>query len=86
MQSTLTANATFEIASDGSHNPTTHNATFGWVISLDKQLIAKGCGPAPADPDMSNPFRAEAYGVASAMAFLNIFIQHFRLNITHYAW
>jgi hypothetical protein len=39
-----------EIASDGGHDPESGIATYGWVVSADKQLIAKGRGPAQAHP------------------------------------
>jgi hypothetical protein len=42
--------ARVDIASDGGHDPETGISTFGWVVAVNKLLIAKGRGPAQVHP------------------------------------
>jgi hypothetical protein len=45
--------AHIDIASDGGHDPKTGISTFGWAVSVNKLLIAKGRGPAQAHPRLA---------------------------------
>jgi hypothetical protein len=58
-----------EIASDGGFNPSTGISSFGWVVAMNKTLIAMGRGPAAAHPDLAESFRAEGYGLAAVSWF-----------------
>jgi hypothetical protein len=76
----------FEIASDGGHDPESGISTYGWIVLIDKQPIAKGRGPAAAHPTMAESFRAEGFGIASAGAFLQTLIRHFAVQVQHFNW
>jgi hypothetical protein len=82
----LSKPAIIDTATDGSHEPTTGKLTYGWVVAVNEQLIAQGQGPAEAHPDMSESFRAEAYGLASATAFLKLVVEHNRINPQNHRW
>lgn len=86
LQNSVLQSARFDIATDGSHDPSTRIAAFGWAISVNSELLAKGQGPAPAHSDMSNPFRAEAYGVAAALAFLEALSKYLQLDPRSHNW
>lgn len=43
---------------------------FGWVIALDKDIIATCQGSVKGRKDQMSSFRTEAVGMASAMFFL----------------
>jgi hypothetical protein len=75
-----------EIASDGGHDPSTGKSSFGWVISANKQLLAKGRGPAQAHPLLAESFRAEGYGIASALVFVNNLCSQFNISPEHHRW
>jgi hypothetical protein len=79
-------NALFEIASDGGHDPQTGISTFGWVVTMDRQILAKGRGPVEAHPELAESFRAEGYGLASAGIFIKSFINKFNVNANHHSW
>jgi ribonuclease HI len=76
----------FEVATDGGFDPTSGVSTYGWVISLDKQVVAMGRGPAAAHPRLAESFRAEGFGIASAASFLKILIQNFNINTNDFTW
>jgi hypothetical protein len=76
----------FEAATDGGFDPTSGVSTYGWVISLDKQVVAMGRGPAAAHPRLAESFRAEGFGIASAASFLQILIQNFNINTNDFTW
>jgi hypothetical protein len=78
--------ALIDTATDGGHDPNTGILTYGWVISVNETIIAKGRGPAEAHPSMAESFRAEAYGLASATAFLKLLIQHFQISTQEHRW
>lgn len=86
MRQTLLYPSNFEISSDGSHATATRIASYGWTVSLNRQLLAKGKGPVPAHPDMANPFRAETYGVAAVLAFLNVMQLHYCIDPKEHNW
>lgn len=44
----LRNSATFDVVTDGSYNRTSGISSYGWVITLNKTIIAKGQGPVPA--------------------------------------
>jgi hypothetical protein len=75
-----------ELASDGGHEPKSGISTYGWVLSLNRTLIAMGRGPAAAHPDLAESFRAEGYGLASVTRFIQILIQHFQINPSDHTW
>jgi hypothetical protein len=68
-----------DTATDGSFDAQYGIMAYGWVIAVNERVIAKGKGPAEAHPDLAEPFRAKAYGLASASAFIQLIIQHFSL-------
>jgi hypothetical protein len=79
-------NACFEIASDGGHNPQTGISTFGWVVTMDRQILAKGRGPVDVHPELAESFRAEGYGLASAGVFIKSLINKFNVNANRHSW
>lgn len=78
--------ALIDTATDGGHDPNSGSLTYGWVIAMNENIIAKGRGPAEAHPTMSESFRAEAYGLASATAFICLLIQHFQITASDHRW
>jgi hypothetical protein len=82
----LTQPSTFDIATDGSHDQASGKLAYGWVIALNKLVIASGQGPAMAHPDLAESFRVESYGLASAAAFLNFLVQTMLLDPTTHKW
>jgi hypothetical protein len=50
-------------------------------MAINKVIIAEGKGPAEGHPDLVESFRAKAYGLASAMAFVKLLVQHLEANI-----
>jgi hypothetical protein len=59
------------LASDGGAIP--GRASYGWIIQIGEHQIAKGKGPTfGSDP---RSFRAEGYGMASAMLYLQLLQQ-----------
>ena len=67
----LSQNQPLRLASDGGAFP--GRASFGWVIQLGNTRIARGKGPAYGDDPRS--FRAEGYGMASALVYLSLLLQ-----------
>jgi hypothetical protein len=59
-----------DIASDGSHDQERGMITYGWVMAINEEIIAEGSGPAEGHSSLVESFRAEAYGLASAAAFI----------------
>jgi hypothetical protein len=76
----------FEIASDGGHDPISGISTFGWVMSVNNSLIAKGQGPVEAHPQLAESFRAEGYGLASAGLFIQNLIKKFNIQMGNHSW
>jgi hypothetical protein len=60
------------IASNSGAIPS--RTSFGWIIQLGTTQIAKGKGPAHGDDPRL--FRAEGYGMASALLYLRLLQQH----------
>jgi hypothetical protein len=52
-----------EVASDGGFDTATGISSYGWLIALNRVLVAKGRGPAEAHPDFGESFRSEGYGL-----------------------
>jgi hypothetical protein len=77
---TLSTTAIIDTATDGSHDPSSGKLSYGWVVAANEQIIAKGRRPAEAHPDMAEAFRAEAYGLASASAFLRLLVEPIQLD------
>jgi hypothetical protein len=75
-----------EIASDGGHDPESGISTYGWVVSADKQLIAKGRGPAQAHPLLAESFRSEGYGLTSALIFVHNLVKTFHILPQEHRW
>jgi hypothetical protein len=78
--------AHIEIASDGGHDPKTGISTFGWAVAVDKLLIAKGRGPEQAHPQLAESFRAEGYGLSSALIFIHNLTSSFNISPTAHQW
>jgi hypothetical protein len=74
--------AYIDIASDGGHEPTSGISTFGWVVAVNKLPIAKGRGAAEAHPLLAESFRAEGYGLSSALTFIHNLAKQFNLTLT----
>jgi ribonuclease HI len=86
IQQIITPNSKFETATDGGHDPTTGISTYGWVAAINKQIIAKGNGPAQAHPSMAESFRAEGYGLTSACLFITNLIRKFNIQQNQHSW
>jgi hypothetical protein len=66
------------LASDGGAIP--GHASFGWIIQIGTTKIAKAKGPVHGvDP---RSFRAEGYGMASALLYLRLLKDHFEFTRT----
>jgi hypothetical protein len=86
MQQIFTETTNAEIASDGGHDPTSGKSSFGWVISANKQLLAKGRGPAQSHPLLAESFRAEGYSIASALIFVHNLSNQLNISPDHHKW
>jgi hypothetical protein len=69
-----------DVATDGSYDQGSGKMSFGWVISMDQTVIATGSGPVESHPNLAEPFRAEAYGIAAAVAFIKQMIAFFKIQ------
>jgi hypothetical protein len=65
-----------QIASDGGAIP--GRASHGWILQIGTTKIAKGKGPTFGDDPRS--FRAEGYGMASALLYLRLLQQEFNIK------
>jgi hypothetical protein len=72
----LQAKQIIRIASDGGAIP--GRASYGWIIQIGATPIVKGKGPAHGDDPRS--FRAEGYGMASALVYLRLLQQHLEFH------
>jgi hypothetical protein len=81
-----TKSSVIDIASDGSHDQVRGIITYGWVIAVNEVVIAEGKGPAEGHPLLVESFRAEAYGLASAAAFLKVMMNQIRLHKEKIKW
>jgi hypothetical protein len=86
IQQVLTGSAMIDIATDGSHDISRGIITYGWVVAINEQVIAKGRGPGEGHPQLVESFRAEAYGLASSTAFLKLMIRHFQIKSKDKKW
>jgi hypothetical protein len=77
---------TIEIASDGGFNPSTGISSFGWVVAMNKTLVAMGRGPAAAHPDLAESFRAEGYVLAAVSWFLTVLAAHYKIDKQKHTW
>jgi ribonuclease HI len=75
-----------ETASEGGFNPNTGISSFGWVVAVNKTLIAMGRGPVAAHPELAESFRAEGYGLAAALIFLSSLTKHLKIDKQKYSW
>jgi hypothetical protein len=79
--------ATFiDMATDGSYDSVSGISSYGWVVTLNDEVLAKGRGPAEGHPDMAEPIRAETYGLAAGAMFFNIIIQQCDINTEDHVW
>jgi hypothetical protein len=82
----LSSQTTFEIASDGGYDPLSGISSFGWVISMNRSLLAKGRGPAESHPDLAESFRSEGYGLESVSRFIIEMVDHFKISPDDHTW
>jgi hypothetical protein len=75
-----------EVASDGGFDPGTGISTYGWVVAINQDLIAKGRGPTEAHPDLAESFRSKGYGLASVLAFLLASILFLNIPVKGHTW
>jgi hypothetical protein len=78
--------AHIEIPSDGGHDPQSGISTFGWAVAVDNLLIAKGRGPAQAHSRLAESFRAEGYGLSSALLFIQNLTSAFNISPPAHEW
>jgi hypothetical protein len=52
----LTGTPNIQAASDGGHDPESGISTFGWTVAINKEIIARGRGPAQGHPDIAESF------------------------------
>jgi hypothetical protein len=75
-----------DVATDGSYDQGSGKMSYGWVISMDQTVIASASGPAESHPNLAEPFRAEAYGLAAAAAFIDQMTAFFKINPKDHIW
>jgi hypothetical protein len=76
MEQCLMRQESLYIASDSGAIP--GRASFGWIIQIGNSVITKGKGPTYGDDPHS--FRAEGYGMASALVFTSLLHQQFEFT------
>jgi ribonuclease HI len=86
IQQHLLQPSTFDIATDGSYNKNNGIASYGWAIAMNTTVIAKAQGPVAAHPNLSTPFRAEVYGIASALEFIRLMFDHYNDDCFRHKW
>jgi hypothetical protein len=79
LATTLAEKAPVWLASDGGAVP--GRGSYGWVLRVGQRIIARGKGPAHG-PDPRS-FRAEGYGMASGLLFLQLLVQHYHIDWTN---
>jgi hypothetical protein len=82
----ITHNSIFEAASDGGFDPKTGISSFGWIMAINKQIIARGRGAAQAHPRLAESFRAEGYGLTSVLLFIRNIINKFNVRPKEHTW
>jgi hypothetical protein len=83
---TLSQETIIDIASDGSHDQSSGNLAYGWVMAINGTIIAKGQGRVSCPRVMSGSFRSEAYGIAAAAQFTVTMVNYFKLNPAEHKW
>jgi hypothetical protein len=78
--------STFEAALDGGFNPNTGISSYGWIMAINKQIIAQGRGAAQAHPKLAESFRVEGYGLTSVLLFICNLINKFNLRPKEHTW
>jgi hypothetical protein len=78
--------SSFEIASNGGFNLVTGISSYGWVIALNKILVAQGRGPTEAHPDLAESFRSKGYGLASVAAFIMAMVTFLPIQTKKHRW
>ena len=68
------------ITSDGGAKDGT--ASFGWLLSINHDILVRIRGPAEGHPDLMQPFRSEGYGSLSVAAFIHAVYEYFDIAIT----
>jgi hypothetical protein len=76
IETCLAAKQIICIASDGGAIP--GRASYGWIIQIGQTPIAKGKGPTYGDNPRS--FRAEGYGMASALLYFCLLQRRFEFQ------
>jgi hypothetical protein len=82
----LTTPTIFEIASDGGFDPISGILSYGWVLSMNRVLTAKGRGPGEAHPTLAESFHSEGYGLESASRFIVELIDYFNIVPNEHTW
>jgi hypothetical protein len=75
-----------EVASDGGFDPKSGISSYGWVVAMNRMIIAKGRGPVAAHPDLAESFRSEGYGLASVAGFIKGMIRYFNIIPVDHSW
>jgi hypothetical protein len=78
--------STFEAALDGGFDPNTGISSFGWIMAINKQIIARGRGAAQAHPTLAESFRVEGYSLTSVLLFIQNLINKFNLRPKEHTW
>jgi ribonuclease HI len=86
LQYLLSNKAYIDIATDGSFDKNTGISSYGWVMAINTTVVATGSGPAEAHPTMAEPFRAEAYGLAAAAAFIQEMCTYYCAHYDEHIW
>jgi hypothetical protein len=83
---TMSQETIIDIASDGSHDQSSGNLAYGWVMAINGTVIAKGQGRVSCPQAMSGSFRSEAYGIAAAAQYTVTMVNYFKLNPAEHKW
>jgi ribonuclease HI len=75
-----------EVETDGGFNPKTGISSYGWIMAVNKTLVAKGRGPAAAHPELAESFRAEGFGIDAALMFLQLLTLHLNIEKDQHSW
>jgi hypothetical protein len=78
--------AKVEVATDGGFNPTSGISSYGWIMAVNKTLVAKGRGPVAAHPELAESFRAEGFGIDAALIFLQLLTSHLNIEKEQHSW
>lgn len=82
----LQRTALIDTATDGGYEPTSGITSYGWVMSINETVVAKGQGPAEAHPIMADAYRGEAYGLAAATTVIQEMIEFFDIQPSKHRW